>query len=171
MPQCSYHSDVETNLRCSRCEKYICPRELVQTPVGARCPECARVRRVPTFDVRTGHLVRAGAAALGAGVGLGLVWGFFMPVFRKYPFVPWLVALGVAYLVGEATSLAVNRKRGPQLAAIAAVGVIVAFAVSAVVWGMMRGWGPMTGLRLQFYDLFGLIILVLAVIVAAGRVR
>jgi len=102
---------------------------------------------------------------------LGLIWGFFMPVFRSIPFVPWLVAIGVAYLLGEGVSLSVNRKRGPQLAVIAGVGVVVAFAASAAVWGMMRGGGAVWGLQRQFYDLWGLIILALAVIVAVGRVR
>jgi len=56
--QCATHPNVETELACSRCGKAICARCLVHTPVGARCRECANVRRIPTYNVSTGILAR-----------------------------------------------------------------------------------------------------------------
>ncbi len=39
---CANHPDVETTLRCNRCEKPICARCAVLTPTGYRCKECIR---------------------------------------------------------------------------------------------------------------------------------
>ena len=35
--RCAEHPDVETGLRCGRCETPICPKCMIMTPVGARC--------------------------------------------------------------------------------------------------------------------------------------
>jgi hypothetical protein len=40
---CARSPDVETDLRCGRCDVPICPSCLIQTPVGIRCPDCAEV--------------------------------------------------------------------------------------------------------------------------------
>src|SRR5262245_41026701 len=41
---CYRHPDRETGVRCSNCERPICPDCMTSTPVGMRCPECARQR-------------------------------------------------------------------------------------------------------------------------------
>jgi membrane associated rhomboid family serine protease len=42
MATCYRHPDRETNVACSNCERAICPDCMTSTPVGMRCPECAR---------------------------------------------------------------------------------------------------------------------------------
>lgn len=44
MPACYRHPGRETNVACSNCERPICPDCMTSTPVGMRCPECARDR-------------------------------------------------------------------------------------------------------------------------------
>ena len=39
---CANHPNVETTLRCNRCEKPICAKCAVLTPTGYRCRECVR---------------------------------------------------------------------------------------------------------------------------------
>jgi hypothetical protein len=39
---CANHPDVETSLRCNKCEKPICAKCAVLTPTGYRCKECIR---------------------------------------------------------------------------------------------------------------------------------
>jgi membrane associated rhomboid family serine protease len=47
---CYRHPNRETGVRCSNCERPICPDCMTSTPVGMRCPECARQRtRVRTM--------------------------------------------------------------------------------------------------------------------------
>src|SRR4029450_1528812 len=42
MEVCYRHPKRETGVRCSNCERPICPDCMTSTPVGMRCPECAR---------------------------------------------------------------------------------------------------------------------------------
>jgi len=42
METCYRHPKRETGVRCSNCERPICPDCMTSTPVGMRCPECAR---------------------------------------------------------------------------------------------------------------------------------
>src|SRR4030067_155429 len=39
---CVNHPDVETTLRCNRCEKPICAKCAILTPTGYRCKDCVR---------------------------------------------------------------------------------------------------------------------------------
>jgi membrane associated rhomboid family serine protease len=41
---CYRHPDRETRVSCSSCGRPICPECMTPTPVGMRCPECARQR-------------------------------------------------------------------------------------------------------------------------------
>src|SRR5256714_1723334 len=44
MDVCYRHPDRETGVSCSSCGRPICPDCMTTTPVGMRCPECARER-------------------------------------------------------------------------------------------------------------------------------
>jgi membrane associated rhomboid family serine protease len=50
-PTCYRHPDRETGVSCSNCGRPICPECMTSTPVGMRCPECAR----QTTKVRVGQ--------------------------------------------------------------------------------------------------------------------
>jgi hypothetical protein len=125
---CARHPQVETYLRCGRCDTPICPRCLVQTPVGARCRDCANVRTLPTFDVTPVYFARAQAAALVSGLGVGAVWAFLLPHFFGLFFIVFL-GFGLGWAVSESISLATNRKRGLGLQISAVMGVALAFLV------------------------------------------
>ena len=56
---CYRHPDRETGVSCSACGRPICPECMTSTPVGMRCPECARQTTK----------VRAGAGAFSATGG------------------------------------------------------------------------------------------------------
>ena len=45
MEVCYRHPNRETSVRCSNCDRPICPDCMTSTPVGMRCPECARQGR------------------------------------------------------------------------------------------------------------------------------
>src|SRR5438094_1725807 len=54
MATCYRHPNRETGVSCSNCGRAICPDCMTPTPVGMRCPECAR-DRTKVRTVRTMH--------------------------------------------------------------------------------------------------------------------
>jgi membrane associated rhomboid family serine protease len=57
---CYRHPDRETGVSCSSCGRPICPDCMTSTPVGMRCPECARQKT--TVSTGTGAFGRSTAA-------------------------------------------------------------------------------------------------------------
>jgi membrane associated rhomboid family serine protease len=53
METCYRHPNRETGVRCSNCERPICPDCMTTTPVGMRCPECARQGRTRVRTMRS----------------------------------------------------------------------------------------------------------------------
>ena len=159
--RCANHPNVETELTCGRCEKPICLRCVIQTPVGGRCRQCAGIRRLPTYHISPLYLARGAGTALAAGAAAGAAWWLVLP-YRAGIFFGVLIALALGYAVGEAVSRATNRKSGPPLQALAAGGVILAYLVRNLLEG-----APL----LPRDDPVGYVILVLAALVALGRLR
>ena len=133
--KCTTHPNVETNLRCGKCDKPICPKCMVETPVGARCPKCAQLRKLPTFQVSTKYLLIAVGIGLVASAISGVIWGVinnFIGIF----YLNLILAVGIGYVIGEAVSITTNRKRGTKLVIIAAFAVVLSYLVStAPPWG------------------------------------
>ena len=163
--QCAAHPNIETELACSRCGKAICPRCMVHTPVGARCRECANVRRIPTYNIGAETFVRAGGAALVTGVAIGVAWWWFSPYTLLYIFFGVPVGLAIGYAIGESVSLSTNRKIGPPLQAIAVAGVLIAWSLRSVLL-LGDGYAP----RFVF-DLQSSVSLFFACFIALGRLR
>jgi hypothetical protein len=136
--RCARHPEVETSLRCGKCGTPICPRCMVQTPVGARCPDCARLNRLPTFRVSGVYYLRAAGAALITAVVAGIIWGFinnFVPFF----YLNLILAGGVGYVIGEAIGFSTNRKRGRWLAVIGGTAVVLSYLVNIFTFGAIPG--------------------------------
>lgn len=163
--RCATHPDVETNLRCGKCGQPICPKCLVQTPVGARCLGCAKLYKLPTFQVTTQYYLRAIGTALGMAIICGLIWGLIIGLVRLF-YLNFLLAPGVGYAIGEVVSLSVNRKRGKGLTIIAGTAVVVSYVVS-----LFSPWGSaLVLLDLRFLAI-DLLAMALGIFVAVTRLR
>ena len=159
--QCATHPSVETELTCGRCDKPICPRCLVITPVGARCRDCSGLRRLPTYQLGTAFVLRGLGAALAVGAATGALWGFLFPL-RVGAFLGLFLGLGLGYAIGESVSWATNRKRGPVLQGIAVVGVLLAYAIRNLVE---------EAAVFQADDVLGYVVVAVAAFIAIGRLR
>lgn len=140
--ECPRDPGVQTALRCSRCENPICPKCLIQSPVGARCRDCARVVKSPIYTLSNGGIARAAVASLVGGVVMGLIWGLVLLPFT-FGFFSIFLGAGLGYAFTRALELATGRKRGPIVVSFAIAGICVA-------WGMTLLFIPM---RLAFYGL------------------
>lgn len=141
--ECARHAGVETALRCSRCEAPICPSCLIQSPVGARCPDCARVVRAPMYMLSASHLARAGLAAVAGGLVMGLLWRLILLPFTQ-GFFALLVGVGLGYAFTRLLEFATGGKRGPGVVGFAAGGIVLAWAVlvglggtAFALWGLV----------------------------------
>ncbi|GAA1781013.1 MULTISPECIES: rhomboid family intramembrane serine protease [Streptomonospora] len=84
VPTCYRHRDRETYLRCSRCDRPICPDCIREAPVGQHCPQCVSEGN---RDVRRSRTVFGGRVAarpvvtwaLLALIGAGFVAQFASP--------------------------------------------------------------------------------------------
>lgn len=154
--RCSRHPDVETNLTCGRCGTPICPKCLIQTPVGIRCRECAGVKRLPTYAITPKQYLKATGTGLGLVIVLGIAWTFLWDIL---PFFGLIIAAGIGYIMGEGISLSVNRKRGRFLQIIGAVAIVLSYTiVKYSPWGVV-------------FNLWDLLVLAIAIFIAVSRLR
>ena len=160
--KCAAHPDIETNLKCGKCSTPICPKCMVQTPVGARCPKCANVRKLPTFRVSGGYYLKGAGAALGMAAVTGLAWGAIDSV-MPYFYLGLILAGAVGYAIGEVISLSVNRKQGLWLAVFGGVAVVISYLVNIFTFG-----GEPSGTLRIVIDILAIAI---GVYVAVGRLR
>jgi hypothetical protein len=130
--RCARHPNTETVLRCGRCETPICARCQIPTPVGARCPDCAQVKRFAIM-LKPLELVRAIAFGVGAAAA-GTVLYFFIPIIG-----PLISFALIGFVTGEAASVGANRKRVRELAPIAVACLCVGYMVGFVIFALLQG--------------------------------
>lgn len=163
---CPRNPAVETNLRCGKCGQFICPRCLVQTPVGARCPDCARMKRNPAFDPSNQDLLLAAGAGLGVAIAAGVLLGAVIVTMVRVPYgYQFAVLAGQAaagWAVGETVYRVSRHKRSRGLSYVAAICAFIAYAASLAVSSVL-------GVRIV--DMWSLIGLGISVYVAMGRLR
>jgi hypothetical protein len=132
MLRCARHPNTETALRCGRCETPICPQCMIMSPVGARCPTCAQVKRFALM-LKPVEVVRAiGFGLLAAAIGSVIA--------TMIPFLGPLFSFAiVGFAVGEVVSRSANRKRVPVLAPIAVGCLLVGYVLGFALLLMSRG--------------------------------
>ena len=128
---CARHPSVETVLRCGRCETPICPKCVVFTDVGARCPNCAPMRKLPQLEISPIWIARGVAAAVATGLVAGGLWGLLLP--HVVGLIVILAGAGVGYVVGESVAVSTNRKSGRVLQVVAGAGAVIAFLVYSTI--------------------------------------
>ncbi|MDR9458622.1 MAG: hypothetical protein RI591_00555 [Dehalococcoidia bacterium] len=158
--RCASHPDIETNVSCGRCGKPVCPKCMVQTLVGPRCPDCANLKRLPTYEISTRHYLIAIGVGVGVAIVAGIAWAL---IWRAIPFLSLLTAAGVGYAIGELISRATNRKRGPGLQVIAGVSVLISFATNYLFAAYV--------LSVPWFSLYTIIGLALGIFIAVTRLR
>lgn len=117
---------------CSSCGKPLCPDCMVFAPVGIKCRECARTPRSARVTLKSGRLLQAVGAGLGAGTAVGFAYYFILGRIGFF-FLFFFVAAGIGYLVGEAVLRAGGHYHGVQTAVVAALSTLWAFLIPPVI--------------------------------------
>lgn len=177
--QCAQHPNVETELRCGRCDTPICPRCLVQSPVGARCKSCSNLGRPTIYRVGATDLGKGLAVSLGMGVAVGLVWGFVFQAIGLAGFyvtasifgwiLGFIIGTPLGYGFARLLDRVTGRKRGPRMQGVAVAGIAAAWLMYAAASQLFGGNDPLGGL--YRFDAFSLILAVAASAAAWARLR
>jgi hypothetical protein len=132
MPKCEFHPTVDTEVTCTECGRYICPKDMVPTPVGYKCRICARPAKSQYTYVKPRQLIVGGALAAVAGIG-----GAFLLSFAPGG---GYFGLLIGYFWGVLTAEAARRgsggHRGREMAIVASVAVWVGWILSLLVGGL-----------------------------------
>lgn len=134
---CPRDPGVETALRCSRCETPICPKCLVQSPVGARCKDCAKVMRSPIYTLSGDRFLKGAGAALVGGIVMGLIWGFVLLPF-SFGYLSILLGALLGWVFTRLMDLATGKRRGPLVVTLASAGIVLAWGIQAVILGNLQ---------------------------------
>jgi hypothetical protein len=151
---CAVHPTIETALRCNKCDRYMCTKCAVSTPVGYRCRDCVR-QHDDKFFVATNldPLIVAAICGISGGIAAALLH-YLGAVLVFFTFV---LGLPLGALIGQATLWAVQKRRGRYyvywgVGAAAAVGLIVLFALRGVgnLWAIV-------GLVIMLVGIYGIL--------------
>jgi len=150
---CENHPDVESTLRCNRCEKPICAKCAVLTETGYRCKECVRTQQ-KTFDTATSfdYILAIGIAGILAFIGSLIVrWIGFFTIF---------LAPVAGIIIAEAIRRAIQRRRSKRL--FQATAAATAFGGLLPVLSVLALTGLSVGLGSLFFFLWPIVYTVIA---------
>ncbi|MDQ3706943.1 MAG: hypothetical protein M3437_17320 [Chloroflexota bacterium] len=146
---CYNHPNEPTYLRCGKCERPICARCRVSTPVGFRCFECANLQVLPTYALDSSVYLKAAMFGLVAAGLTGVLLGLF-PAFEFWG------ALLMGITVPEAVARASNQKRGPGLQMVGIGCLAFGFILSRFVSVQWPDLIPLGDINVQFLTGIGL---------------
>lgn len=146
---CYIHPDRETMLRCNNCERPICAKCAVLTPIGYRCKECVRGQQKAFKTATTADFI---LAPLVAG-GLSFLGSYVVPLLGFFTiFIAPLAGTAIAEIVTRIT----GRRRSKSLFYLTA-GAVVAGALPLLLITLLSLF---VGLRFSGFNFYGLLPLV-----------
>ena len=124
---CAYHPTVEATLRCNRCNKPICIKCAVRTPVGYRCKACINEQQETFYsafwyDHVLAAVVALPLAALASYIIFSIGW---LTIF---------VAPFAGVVVAEAVRLVTRRRRGRWMPLVVGACIVLGSLPGVGVW-------------------------------------
>lgn len=138
---CYRHPQVETGLRCNRCNKFICPKCAQRTPVGFRCPECIREQEDKYYTGGNADYVIAAVIALPLSLITAALFFFIlggMGWFFLQIIITFFVAPAAGGFIAEAVRWGVRKRRSRYLRHIA-LACLVLGAAPFLLLGLASG--------------------------------
>ncbi len=169
---CVRHPDTTSNLGCSRCGDLICPQCMVQSPIGARCPDCASIGQPAIFRASAGEFSSAvllsivGVLVLGVAyaVAVWILWVLPLGFMIGNVAASFVIALAGAP-VGDYVRRVGRYKLDARLRIVAALTMLGIWMVGFTVASMLGVWNGV------FLNIVAYIGLGVGIYVAMNRVR
>lgn len=131
---CEVHPNRETELRCNKCDRYMCAECAVSTPVGYRCRECVRQTEDRFFTSTTTDYLIVGAVSL-----ILPALGFFALLFSGIGF--WFISLFAGLFIGGVVGTLglrfTQKRRGRYTAQVAAGACIVGIVAIGIFFNVI----------------------------------
>jgi hypothetical protein len=149
---CENHPNVESTLRCNRCDKPICAKCAVLTETGYRCRECVRQQQ-KTFDTANSidYVIAIAIALILAFIGSMIV--------RSIGFFTIFLAPVAGIVIAEAIRRAIQRRRSKRL--FQATAIATAIGGLLPVLSVLAFTGLSIGLGSLFFFLWPIVYTVL----------
>jgi hypothetical protein len=130
---CAVHPDRETELRCNKCDRYMCAQCAVSTPVGYRCRECVRQVEDKFFTgTNTDYIV-----IFAISLGLSIV-GAMIASIINFIILTFFIGIFWAGFIGEANLRMTQRRRGRNSAPISVAGVVLGGIIGGALYSIFR---------------------------------
>lgn len=155
---CANHPEVETYLRCNKCNKPICLQCAVQTPVGYRCKECVRAQQDVYFNGTTSDNLVALAVAFGVVTVATPIVGFFLSAFGFLSFIIAFVAGGAAgSALAQIVRRAVGRRRSRTMRWFAFAGILLGVITGSLIAILFLGFNPMGAIAVWIFVVLAIV--------------
>jgi len=119
---CHYHPSVETELRCNKCGKYICPKDARRTPVGYRCKGCVKEQQDVYFTATPVDYVVAAVVSF----VLSFIAALIVPALGFFAIFAAPIAGGI---ISEGVRLTNRKRRGRYIWAVVIACMILTAAI------------------------------------------
>lgn len=123
---CYRHPNRETRVQCSTCGRPICTDCMIQSAVGVKCPEDAKLPRGARTDVmRPNQIAKSFLAGIAVAV-VGVPVAYFL---LRATLFSWLLSMAAGYGAGIFINRAGGRNGGPLAIAISVAAASIPFLV------------------------------------------
>ncbi len=140
---CYRHPDVETGLRCAKCNKFICPKCAVRSPVGFRCPECVREQEDKYYTGGNTDYIIAAVIAFPLSLIIAGLLTIFLGRFGFFViFIGLFAAPAAGGFIAEAVRWGVGKRRSRYLRHVV-IGCLIAATLPFLIFMLLVGnlWG------------------------------
>jgi hypothetical protein len=125
---CEKHPDRDTELRCNRCERYMCIECAVRTPVGYTCNECVRGHEDRFYaGTQVDYIVVAVVSLI-----CGTIGGYGVGLFGGFWYITAIAASAVGGMIAQLALTLTGRRRGRVSGYVCAGGVLAGGIIAGV---------------------------------------
>ncbi len=125
---CVNHPQTETLLRCNKCDRPVCIKCVMRTPVGYRCKECMNIQQAGYYtatpvDYAIAGVVATIASMVGGGIA-AVIGGFFW-------FFTIFYAPAAGGIIAEIIRWSIQKRRGKYIWLVTCAAVVVGAFIGA----------------------------------------